>query len=335
MSSTVERFANNLQPSATRFSLDDFTDSERSLLDQALAQNTRKGYDSDFREWTAWCTAHGHQPLPIDPVQWAKYIKQLSDHGAAVGTIGRRFSALKFAESVAGLPTALTDPRVTTMWRGIRRTKGKPPDRSLPIMPPLLWDILDATPTTTVDGKPSLAGLRDHALLLVGFFGALRRNELSGICVEHLEVHEKGFVLHIPKSKTNQTGEQDEIVALPSSPTPGRCPVAAVTAWRKAASIDAGPLLRGLTKNGRPRSTAIGESTINKLVKSSIERTGTDATPYSAHGLRAGFATYANILGSSDRAIARQTRHKSLASLDTYVRIQELWNGNAAVEMRV
>jgi integrase len=336
MNGTSARFATHLQRSGTpaRFSLDAFDDAELNTIHAALAQNTRKGYESDFREWSWWCEAHGITPLPIDPVKFAKYIHQLSTHGAATGTIARRFAALRYAEQTAGLPSALDDPRVQNMWNGIRRTHGRPPDQSLPIMPPLLWEILDATPTTNADGTPSIAGLRDHVLLLVGFTGALRRSELANIDVEHLQRHEHGIVLHIPTSKMNQTGEHDELVALPTSPEPGRCPVGAIDAWTHATNINAGPLLRGLTKYGKPRSTRIGESSINTIVQAAIARTGTDPTPYSAHGLRAGFITYADQLGVPARDIARHTRHKSLASLDGYVRVNELWTQNAAVALR-
>ena len=217
---------------------------------------------------------------------------------------------------------------------GIRRTHGAPPEQSLPIMPPLLWAILEATPTTLDNGEKSLAGLRDHVLLLVGFIGALRRSELGGIDVEHLEAHDKGLVLHIATSKTNQTGEHDELVVLPSSPTPGRCPVNAILHWRRAARIDTGPLLRGLTRTGQPRPTRLNDASINRLVKNAVARTGANPAAYSAHGLRAGFVTYANLMGQSDRAIARQTRHRSLASLGPYVRITDAWTNNAAVQLR-
>lgn len=198
-----------------------------------------------------------------------------------------------------------------------------------------LWRMLDATPTRNANGEPVMAGLRDHVLLLVGFVGALRRGELAGVDVEHLEPHEKGLTLHIPSSKTNQTGSEDELVILPASPTPGRCPVAAIRAWRTATGIDNGPLLRGLTKSQKPRSTRMDNSSINMLVKQAVARCGEDPIEYSAHGLRAGFVTYANLLGQPDRSIARQTRHKSLASLGQYVRISDAWTNNAAVELHI
>ena len=78
----------------------------------------------------------------------------------------------------------------------------------------------------------------------------------------------------------------------------------------------------------------MSDSSINMLVKAAVARTGNDPAPFSAHGLRAGFVTYCNLLGQSDRSIARQTRHRSLASLGPYVRIQDAWTNNAAVELR-
>lgn len=307
---------------------------ELAYAANARAANTLKGYKSDWSEWAAWCTAHAIAPMPADPVAVAKYLTSLARHGAKVGTMSRRLSAIRFAEAAAGHTSQLDDAIVTTVWEGIRRTHGAPPEQSQPIMPPLLWSMLEATPLTNDDGTPSLAGLRDQVLLLVGFVGALRRSELAGVDVEHLEPHEKGLVLHIARSKTNQTGDNDELVVLPSSPTPGRCPVAAIRAWRRAASIDTGPLLRGLTRTGQPRATRMSDSSINMLVKAAVARTGSDPAPFSAHGLRAGFVTYCNLLGQSDRSIARQTRHRSLSSLGPYVRIADAWINNAAVELR-
>jgi integrase len=308
---------------------------ERAYAAQARSANTLKGYRSDWMEWTSWCEQHGIEPMPAEPVAVAKYLASLAGHGAKVGTMSRRLSSIRFVENAAGVTSQLDDSIVTTVWEGIRRTHSSPPDRSAPIKPPLLWRMLEATPTRKANGEPVMAGLRDHVLLLVGFVGALRRGELAGIDVEHLEPHEKGLTLHIPSSKTNQTGSEDELVILPASPTPGRCPVAAIRAWRTATGIDNGPLLRGLTKSQKPRSTRMDNSSINMLVKQAVARCGEDPIEYSAHGLRAGFVTYANLLGQPDRSIARQTRHKSLASLGQYVRISDAWTNNAAVELHI
>jgi integrase len=303
---------------------------ELAYAAKARSENTLRGYRSDWGEWTKWCDDHGVAPMPADPVAVAKYLSGLAGYGAKVGTMSRRLSSIRFAEQSAGVKSQLDDRIVMTVWEGIRRTHGAPPEQSAPIMPPLLWAMLDATPTVSNDGLPLLAGLRDHVLLLVGFVGALRRSELIGIDVDHIEAHKNGATLHIPSSKTNQTGEQTELVILPASTTPGRCPVTAIDAWRNAAGIHEGPLLRGLTKSQKPRSTRMESSSVNFLVKQAVVRAGANPDEYTAHGLRAGFVTYANLMGQSDRSIARQTRHRSMASLGQYVRISDAWTSNAA-----
>ena len=247
--------------------------------------------------------------------------------------MSRRLSSIRFAHHAAGLPSPIEDATVSAVWEGIRRTHGAPPEQALPLMPPLLWDCLTATPTINTDGTPSMAGLRDRVVLLVGFVGALRRSELCAIDVEHLEAHDKGLVLHIPRSKTNQTGENDQLVILPSSPTSGRCPVAAIASWRRTAGIDIGPLVRGLKRNSQPRATRLNDQAVTNIVQGAIRRAGTDPTGYSAHSLRAGFVTWCNLIGQPDRTIARQTRHRSLQSLEPYVRIHDAWTNNAATAL--
>ena len=201
-------------------------------------------------------------------------------------------------------------------------------------MPPLLWRCIDLTPTRTDTGEPSIAGMRDRVLLLVGFVGALRRSELTGIDIEHLEPHDKGLVVHIPKSKTNQYGDQDELVILPrNTQALDRCPVSTITAWRRATGIDTGPLLRGLKRTGQPRATRLSDQAVTDIIKAVVTRAGTDSDGYTAHSLRAGFVTWANLLGESDRAIARQTRHRSMQSIGHYVRIADAWEMNAATNI--
>ena len=114
-------------------------------------------------------------------------------------------------------------------------------------------------------------------------------------------------------------------------PLPGRRDLGVATRCR----VNSGPLLRGVTRGGPPRPSLMNDSSINLLVKTPVARAGSDPAQYSAHGLRAGFVTYANLMGQPDRSIARQTRHRSVASIATYVRIQDAWQANAAVELRL
>jgi integrase len=178
--------------------------------------------------------------------------------------------------------------------------------------------------------EKDLAGLRDRALLLVGFFAALRRSELAALDVDQIAEHPNGLVLALPRSKTNQHGLAAELVVLPRAGHPGRCPVTALRTWLDAAAVTNGPALRPVSKGNRALPRRLHPESVNDLVQGAVARAGIDAGPYSAHSLRAGFVTFAHLRGASDRAIAHQTRHRSLATVGTYVRIHEAWADNAA-----
>ena len=315
------------------------TDEEAGYVEAARAANTLRGYRSDWREFSAWCAQRGVGPLPAAAPTVTGYLTELARHGAKVGTMSRRLSAIKFAHQLQNLADPTRNARVLAVWEGIRREHGAPPQQSAPLMPPDLFDVLDACPTVktwSTPGRPDephLAGARDRALLLVGFVAALRRSELAGLTVDQVAEHPSGLVLTLPRSKTNQTGEHVELVVLPRAGNPARCPVTALTGWLQAAGITDGPVFRGVGKSNKPSAHALHPESINDLVQLAVDRAGIDSTPYSAHSLRAGFVTYAHLRGASDRAIAHQTRHRSLATLGVYVRVQAAWTDNAATTL--
>ncbi|WP_237573607.1 site-specific integrase [Mycolicibacterium lacusdiani] len=313
------------------------TADEARYVDAARSANTVRGYRADWTDFTTWCHIAGHEPLPADPATLTGYLTHLAGRGLKVGTMGRRLSAITFAHAVHDVADPTTNARVLAVWEGIRRTHTTPPAQATPLMPPLLHDVLDACPTTrrwtTRDPEPDLAGLRDRALLLVGFVTALRRSELAALDLAHLAEHPRGLVLTIPRSKTNQTGAHPELVVVPHGTHPHRCPVTALHTWLDTADITDGPVFRPVSKGNRPLPRRLHPESVNTLVRNAIERTGTDPSGYSAHSLRAGFVTHAHLRGATDRAIAHQTRHRSLATLGGYVRIHTAWDDNAATQL--
>jgi len=168
---------------------------EAAYARAARAKNTLCGYRSDWVDFTTWCTSHDADPMPATPAALTGYLVALAQAGAKVGTLSRRLSSIKFAHASAGHPDPATHPRVMAVLEGIRRMHGAPPQQATPLMPPLLFDVLTACPTTrtwpmpaaTASGRrsrsavrapePDLLGARDRALLLVGFVGALRRSD--------------------------------------------------------------------------------------------------------------------------------------------------------------
>jgi site-specific recombinase XerD len=314
----------------------DLTAEEAGYVEAARAANTVRGYQSDWRDFTAWCADHALEPLPAAAASISGYLTELARHGAKVGTMSRRLSAIKFAHQLRNLPDPTRHARVIAVWEGIRRTHGAPPDQAAPLMPPELFDVLDACPVTKTWRspqrlpEPDLAGARDRAMLLVGFVAALRRSELAALTLDDITEHSNGFVVSLPRSKTNQSGEHAELIVLPRAGNPARCPVIALTSWLDQARIREGPVFRPVGKSNRALTRSLHPESINTLIQQAIARAGLDPARYSAHSLRAGFVTYAHLRGASDRAIAHQTRHRSLASIGTYVRVQEAWTDNAA-----
>jgi len=323
-------------PGSGRLALADeipLTAEEAGYVAAARAANTLRGYRSDWTDFTTWCTTRDLTPLPAGPAALSGYLTDLAERGHRVGTLSRRLSAIRFAHQLADHPNPAAGARVSAVWEGIRRTHGAPPAQAAPLMPPELFDVFAACPDQRIfrtrPPEPDLAGPRDRALLLVGFFAALRRSELAALAVEHVSEHPRGLVLELPRSKTNQTGTVAELVVLPRASRPERCPVTALHAWLDAAGISAGPVLRKVTKANRPTGRGLHPESVNVLVQSAIARAHLGGGPWSAHSLRAGFVTYAHLRGASDRAIAHQTRHRSLASVGVYVRIHQAWEDNA------
>lgn len=313
------------------------TAEEAGYVAAARAPNTLRGYRSDWAEFTAWCAQHHLDPLPAAPATITGYLTALARAQAKVGTMSRRLSAIRFAHRLRELPDPTASARVVAVWEGIRRTHTTPPERANPLMPPELFDVLDACPRTRVwktrPAESDLAGLRDRALLLVGFCGALRRSELAALTVDAVSEHPNGLVIALPRSKTNQYGEETELVVLPRARHVEHCPVTALLTWYEAAGITDGPALRPVSKGNRALDRALHPESVNDLVRAAVARAGLDTARYSAHSLRAGFVTYAHLRGASDRAIAHQTRHRALASVGTYVRIHEAWTDNAATQL--
>ena len=264
------------------------------------------------------------------------YLTELARHDAKVGTISRRMSAIRFAHQLRDLPDPCETARVVAVWEGIRRTHSAPPLQAAPLMPPELFDVVDACPlerawkTPGRASEPDLAGLRDRALLLVGFVAALRRSELAALTVDDVAEHPNGLVLALPRSNKNQTAEQTELVVLPRGAGGDHSPVVVLEQWLAAAAIADSVVFRPVSKGNRPLTRRLNPESINTLVQAAVSRAGIDPAPYSARSLRAGCVTCAHLRGASDRAIAHQTRHRSLATVGTYVRIHEAWQDNAA-----
>ena len=283
------------------------------------AASTRKAYETDFRLFKAWCDARGVRSLPAAPETVAAYVAAEASRSRP-STLGRRLAALRYAHKLAGLPLPTDSEAVKPTMRGIRRTCGSARVRKAPAVAAKMLGMIAAAPT-------NLAGMRDHALLLLGFAGAFRRSELVALDLADIAETEAGLRVIIRQSKTDQEG-QGATIAIARGDF--ACPVKALRAWLDAAGITAGPLFRPINKADRVAQARLTDRSVANIVKAYAERAGFDASTFSGHSLRSGFLTSAAAKGASIFKMMDVSRHKSVDILRGYVRDAELFKDRGA-----
>ncbi len=301
--------------------LEDHAQKAHDFAANADASATRRAYASDMADFRSWCEAHGLDALPALPQTVACYLANLASE-RTTSTLQRRLSAIARAHREANLDSPTEHSFVRLEWRGIRRAKGIATAKKAALSVTDLRGMLATLPD-------SLLGLRDRALLLVGFAGGFRRSELVALTVEDARVASEGVVLTLRRSKTDQEGE-GRIVGIPRGRHTETCPVRALEAWTLAAKVTTGPLLRAVDRHGNVSNEAMSDRTIARVVQRAAIAAGLDASAFAGHSLRAGLATSAASAGASERAIMAQTGHKSERIMRGYIRLGTVWHENAA-----
>ena len=291
---------------------DKLSNKARQSLYTARAANTVDAYRSDWNDFCDWCSYHQLSSFPAEPETIVNYINDLADNAKA-NTIARRISALTENFDAAGYKeNPCRYPIDKTALRGIQRMKATLPHRKAPIH---MHDINEML--TYLEGD-EIQQVRDKAILLVGFYGALRRSELAGIDVEDLKFTRLGLLITLRKSKTDQF-DQGQMIAIPMVKDKEYCAVTALQKWLDISGITTGPVFRGLTKGHHVRKTRISDKSIALIVKHYAGLMGMNPDDYGAHSLRHGFATSAAQHHVEERQIMRQTRHKSQAIVRRYI----------------
>ncbi len=178
----------------------------RDYVGQARAQNTLRGYRSDWTHFEAWCRDHELPSLPAAPESVALYLAALAETHKA-STLQRRLSSISQAHKAAGLESPTGHAGVRAVWAGIRRAKGVAQEGKAPAVTEEVRAMVSALPD-------SLLGTRDRALLLLGFAGAFRRSELVSLDVGDVQETREGLVATLKRSKTDQEGEGRHPVRL-------------------------------------------------------------------------------------------------------------------------
>lgn len=315
--------------------LDRLVNTARGYADQAVAENTRIAYTRDWAAFARWCRLKGADPLPPSPDLVGLYITDLAapvgkTRALSVASIERRLAGLSWAYTQRGFRLDRRDRHIASVLAGIRRSHARPPVQKEAIGPDDLRAILATL-------GHDLRGLRDRAMLLVGFAGALRRSEIVGL--DHgrddtmdgtgwVEILEAGVLVTL----RGKTGWREIEIARGSSEA--TCPVHALERWLAFAKIEFGPLFTAVRRDG---SRALERRLNDRHVARLVQRTALAAglrpelpeaerrAFFAGHSLRAGLATSAEI---DERHVQKQLGHASAEMTRRYQRNRDRFRVN-------
>ncbi len=289
----------------------------------ARADATLRAYEHDWKLFRSWCERNRLVSLPASPQAVILYSTDLvKNERRTLSTLSRRLAAVSQIHQQAGFDSPTRSWVVKQFLNGLRREVGVAPTRKQPVLVADLREILSALPN-------SLLGVRDRALLLLGFTGGFRRSELVGVNVDDLEKSSGALIVTIRRSKTDQEGEGRR-VGIPQGAEQTTCVIWALEQWRAAADLSAGPLFRVVNRHGSILDKRLSAEAVGIVVKRYVEKLGYDPARFGGHSLRAGLATSAAAAGKSERAIMNQTGHRSVATVRRYIRDGNLFRENAA-----
>lgn len=312
------------------------------------ADNTVRGYCSDWTDFQAWCLSFPDsiESLPVTPQNLAAYLvelangergkqiikecqargkkitrlhRQVAENGHKVSVIQRRLAAISRAHIMAGFPSPVV-PAISETMDKIRRSKGVRQEGKAAILLDDIKKIIGLFPPGTMKTA------RDRAILIVGFAGAFRRSELVALNVEDVEPAPKGLIIRIRKSKTDQIGEGQEI-AIFNGMNKETCPVTALKEW--LTHVETGPIFRPIDRHDNVKPERLTSHAVATIIKTAVEKAGYNKDRFSGHSLRAGFVTQADINGSSTSEIQKVTRHKTAAMIGRYTRDTDAFRNSA------
>ncbi|KZY30788.1 integrase [Roseovarius sp. HI0049] len=315
--------------------LDRLVDTARDYARAAASENTLKAYAKDWAHFARWCRMKGAEPLPPSPEMIGLYLADLASGSGpspalAVSTIDRRLSGLAWNYAQRGFTLDRENRHIATVLAGIKRKHARPPVQKAAI---LAEDILAMVATLPFD----LRGLRDRAILLIGYAGGLRRSEIVSLDVGKddtpdsggwVEILEKGALLTL----NAKTGWREVEIGRGSKKQ--SCPVHALEQWLHFARIDFGPVFVGTSRDGKRASeTRLNDKHVARLIKRTALGAGIRAdlpekdrlALFSGHSLRAGLASSAEV---DERYVQKQLGHASAEMTRRYQRRRDRFRVN-------
>ena len=300
-------------------------------LQSSKANNTLRAYKSDFNDFGFFCAQNGFKSLPSDPKIVSLYLTHLSTKDAKMSTLKRRLVSIGVIHKLKGHYLDTKHPAIIENIMGIKRRKGSIQKAKKPILINSLKLIIDAIDQ---QNKQGIKKFRDRSIILIGFSGGFRRNEIVSLDSDDLDFVPEGLKINIKRSKTDQFGE-GFTKALPYFDSSQYCPVVSLKNWLDISKITSGPVFRRFVKGSKLSENRLTDQTVALLIKEYLNLAGIDSKHYSGHSLRSGFATSAAESGVEERNIMAMTGHKSTEMVRRYIKEANLFKNNALNKIKI
>ena len=300
---------------------------EETLLNlrNSKAKNTIRAYKSDFNDFGLFCAKNGFKSLPSEPKIVSLYLTFLSTKDVKMSTLKRRLVSIGVIHKLKGHYLDTKHPSIIENIMGIKRRKGSIQKGKKPLLINNLKHIINVIDK---EKNEEIKKLRDRSIILIGFSGGFRRNEIVSLDYEDLDFVQEGLKISLKKSKTDQFGE-GLVKGLPYFGNSQYCPVVSIRKWIEISKIHSGPLFRRFNKGSKLSDNRLSDQTVALLIKDYLKLAGIESRNYSGHSLRSGFATSAAESGAEERSIMAMTGHKSTEMVRRYIKEANLFKNNA------
>ena len=300
-------------------------------LKNSKASNTVRAYKSDFSDFGVFCAQNGFKPLPSEPKVVSLYLTHLSTKDAKMSTLKRRLVSIGVIHKLKGHYLDTKHPAIIENIMGIKRRKGSFQKAKKPLLINSLKKIINVIDQQK---KEEIKKLRDRSIILIGFSGGFRRNEIVSLDYDDLDFVPEGLKLSIRRSKTDQFGE-GFTKALPYFDSSQYCPVVSLKKLLDLSKIRSGPVFRRFSKGSKLSENRLTDQTVALLIKEYLNLAGIDSQNFSGHSLRSGFATSAAESGVEERNIMAMTGHKSTEMVRRYIKEANLFKNNALNKIKI
>ena len=300
-------------------------------LQSSKSNNTVKAYKSDFNDFGLFCAQNGFKSLPTEPKIVSLYLTYLSTKDSKMSTLKRRLVSIGVIHKLKGHYLDTKHPSIIENIMGIKRRKGNIQKGKKPILINSLKKIINAIDEQKTD---EIKKIRDRSIILIGFSGGFRRNEIVSLDYDDLDFVPEGLKITLKRSKTDQFGE-GTLKGLPYFDSSQYCPVLSLKKWIETSNINSGPLFRRFSKGSKLTENKLTDQTVALLIKKYLNLAGIDSKNYSGHSLRSGFATSAAESGAEERSIMAMTGHKSTEMVRRYIKEANLFKNNALNKIKL